>query len=104
MPGVPTLFRRKFIDIRDRFRAVPVTAARIYVDLEEGELAPHLDAVVRDFPAVRVGSYPRFAERDFRVLVTLEGSDGAAVAGAFEMLSRAVGERLVRREEPASVG
>ncbi len=104
MPGVPTLFRRKFIDIRDRFRAVPVTAARIYVDLDEGELAPHLDAIVRDFPAVRVGSYPRFSERDFKVLVTLEGSDGASVTSAFEALSLAVADRLVRREEPASVG
>ena len=104
MPGVPTLFRRKFIDIRDRFRAVPVTAARLYVDVEEGELAPHLDAVVRDFPAVRVGSYPRFSERDFKVLITLESGDGAAVSGAFEALSRSIGERVVRREEPASVG
>ena len=41
-----------YIDIRDRFRAIPVTAARVYVDLDEGELAPHLDAVVRDFPMV----------------------------------------------------
>lgn len=104
MPGVPTLFRRKFIDIRDRFRAVPVTAARVYVDLDEGELAPHLDAVVTHFPTVRVGSYPRFSERDFKVLVTLEGTDAAAVTGAFDALSRSVGEKVVRREEPASVG
>jgi molybdenum cofactor synthesis domain-containing protein len=40
MPGVPTLFRRKFVDIRDRFRAQPVTAARLYVDVDEGELTP----------------------------------------------------------------
>lgn len=104
MPGVPTLFRRKFIDIRDRFRSVPVTAARVYVDLDEGELAPHLDAVVKDFPAVRVGSYPRFSERDFKVLVTLEGTDGAQVTAAFEILVRSVGGKLVRREDPASVG
>ena len=63
---------RKFVDIRDRFRAEPVTAARLYVDVEEGELAPYLDAVVAAHPSVRIGSYPRFAERDFRVLVTLE--------------------------------
>jgi molybdenum cofactor synthesis domain-containing protein len=104
MPGVPTLFRRKFIDIRDRFRAVPVTAARIYTDLDEGELAPHLDAVVRDFPAVRVGSYPRFSERDFRVIVTLEGTARTEVTGAFEALSRGLDGHVVRREEPAQVG
>ncbi len=104
MPGVPTLFRRKFIDIRDRFRSVPVTAARVYVDLEEGELAPYLDAVVQRFPEVRVGSYPRFSERDFKVLITLEGTDSPTVTAAFEALVRAVGEKLVRTETPASVG
>ena len=76
LPGVPALFRRKFVDIRDRFRAEPVTAARLYVDAEEGDLAPHLDAVVAAHPSVRIGSYPRFSERDFRVLLTLEGPAG----------------------------
>ena len=104
MPGVPTLFRRKFVDIRDRFRAIPVTAARVYVDLDEGELAPHLDAIVRDFPAARVGSYPRFAEKDFKVLVTLEGPDGAAVTGAFDALVKSLGDKVVRTEPPAAVG
>jgi molybdenum cofactor synthesis domain-containing protein len=104
MPGVPALFRRKFIDIRDRFRAMPVVAARVYVDLDEGELAPHLDRVVAAHPDVRVGSYPRFSERDFKVLVTLEGSDPAQVASAFHALVGSVGDRLVRREDPASVG
>lgn len=104
MPGVPTLFRRKFIDIRDRFRAEPVTAARIYVDLDEGELAPHLHAAVAAFPAVRIGSYPRFSERDFRVLVTLEAADAAMVAGAFALLVRSLTGHVVRREEPARVG
>lgn len=104
MPGVPTLFRRKFIDIRDRFRAEPVTAARIYVDLDEGELAPHLHAAVEAFPAVRIGSYPRFSERDFRVLVTLEATDAPMVAGAFELLVRSLAGHVVRVEQPARVG
>jgi molybdenum cofactor synthesis domain-containing protein len=104
LPGVPMLFRRKFVDIRDRFRAVPVTAARLYVDLEEGELAPHLDAVVAEFAAVKIGSYPRFAERDFRVLVTLEGTTEAEVTAAFAALVARLAERVVRREEPHRVG
>jgi molybdenum cofactor synthesis domain-containing protein len=104
MPGVPSLFRRKFIDIRDQFRAVPVTAARLYVDLEEGELAPHLDAVVAAHPSVKVGSYPRFSETDFKVLVTLEGPDGVDVLAAFTALAERVASKLVRREDPHSVG
>lgn len=104
LPGVPTLFRRKFVDIRDRFRARPVTAARLYVDCEEGELAPHLDAIVARFAAVKVGSYPRFSERDFRVLVTLEGARADDVHGAFGALAERLGARVVRREEPHPVG
>jgi molybdenum cofactor synthesis domain-containing protein len=103
MPGVPALFRRKFIDIRDQFRAAPVTAARVYTNLEEGDLAPHLDAVVAAYPAVKIGSYPRFAETDFRVLVTIEGDDGAAVGGAFIALRDRLGDQVVRVEEPARV-
>lgn len=104
MPGVPTLFRRKFVDIRDQFRAAPVTAARVYTTLDEGELAPYLDAVVATYPAVKVGSYPRFSETDFRVLVTLEGADADAVTGAFTALRGRLADKVVRVEAPARVG
>ncbi len=104
LPGVPTLFRRKFVDIRDRFRALPVTAARLYVDLDEGDLAPHLDATVARFATVKIGSYPRFSEQDFRVLVTLEGASGDDVGAAFGDLAARLGAHVVRREEPHAVG
>jgi molybdopterin-biosynthesis enzyme MoeA-like protein len=104
MPGVPTLFRRKFVDIRDQFRATPVSAARIYTSLEEGELAPYLDAVVAQCPNVKFGSYPRFSETEFKVLVTLEGADSEEVAAAFTALAAQLGDKVVRREEPARVG
>ncbi len=104
LPGVPTLFRRKFVDIRDRFRAEPVTAARLYVDVDEGDLAPHLDATVAAHASVKIGSYPRFSERDFRVLVTLEGPDAREVGEAFEGLAARLGTHVVRREEPHQVG
>ncbi|CAN5411453.1 molybdopterin-binding protein [soil metagenome] len=104
LPGVPTLFRRKFLDIRDRFRSSPVWAARIYVRGEEGELAPKLDTVVAAHPNVKLGSYPRFSETDFSVLLTLEGSAAEDVTAAFEMLSAALATQLVRTEVPHSVG
>ena len=104
LPGVPTLFRRKFIDIRDRFRATPVWAARIYTNGEEGDLAPKLDAVVAAYPNVKLGSYPRFTEKEFSVLLTLEGAAAAEVTAAFEMLSAQLGAQLVRTEAPQSVG
>ena len=104
LPGVPALFRRKFIDIRDRFRAQPVTVARAYLDAEEGQIAGDLDAVVAAFPAVRIGSYPRFTERDFKVLITFESPAAVDVAGALAMLVERLGARVVRHEAPALAG
>ena len=45
---MPTLFRRKFVDIRDRFRTEPMTVARVYLDADEGAIASDLDAVVAE--------------------------------------------------------
>jgi molybdenum cofactor synthesis domain-containing protein len=104
LPGVPSLFRRKFIDIRDRFRAEPVTVARAYLDADEGQIAADLDAVVAAFPAVRIGSYPRFLERDFKVLITLEAPDAGDVAGALAMLIERIGPLVVRHDTPALAG
>lgn len=100
LPGVPALFRRKFLQIRERFRSTPVAVARVYASADEGELAPHLDAVVAAFPAVKVGSYPRFDEKDFRVLLTLESTDLAAVTGAALALCDRLGALVVRRQLP----
>jgi FAD synthetase len=104
LPGVPALFRRKFIDIRDRFRAEPMTVARVYIDADEGHIAGDLDAVVAAFPAVRIGSYPRFTERDFKVLITLEARAAGEVAGAFAMLIERIGAQVVRHDPPSLAG
>ncbi len=104
LPGVPALFRRKFVEIRDRFRAEPVTAARLYLDTEEGELAPHLDAIVAQFASVKIGSYPRFSEQTFRVMVTLEGPAAGDVTAAFDALRSRLGGRVVRSDAPHRVG
>jgi molybdopterin-biosynthesis enzyme MoeA-like protein len=77
-----------------------VVSARIFSLGDEGELAPHLDAVVAAYPGVKIGSYPRFSEKDFRVLLTLEGRDGADVVAATATLAARLGALVVRVEEP----
>ena len=104
LPGVPSLFRRKFVDIRDRFRTQVATTARVYIDADEGQIAGDLDAVVAAHASVKVGSYPRFSETDFKVMVTLEGRDVAEVSAAFAQLVRLLGPRLVRSEAPTPAG
>ena len=55
-------------------------------------------------PAVRIGSYPRFTERDFKVLITLEGRGADDVAGALAMMIERIGARVVRHEAPSLAG
>jgi molybdenum cofactor synthesis domain-containing protein len=89
LPGVPIIFRRKFDAIKERFRASSqFHVRRVYCMAEEGAIAAHLDAIVADprFHGVAVGSYPRFGEPEFRVIVTLEGRDAAIVNRATEAL------------------
>jgi len=78
-------------------------SARLYVDADEGELEPHMTAVAAAHPRVRIGSYPRFSERSFRVLITLEGPEHADVAAAHADLAGRLGAKVVKRDEPARV-
>jgi molybdenum cofactor synthesis domain-containing protein len=95
LPGVPALFRRKFTSIRERFRGRPVIERRVYCKGEEGALAPHLDAVVAEFPAAKLGSYPRFEETRFKVMITIEAADEATADDAAARLRALVGDLLV---------
>jgi FAD synthetase len=100
LPGVPALFRRKFLAIRERFRSRPFHTARVYVMADEATIAPDLDRVVAAHPAVAFGSYPRFDEPDYRVLVTVESQDPDAAGSATRALMAALGSVVVRVEEP----
>jgi molybdopterin-biosynthesis enzyme MoeA-like protein len=97
LPGIPEIFRRKFASIRDRFAQEPFVLHELFSSEEEGRIAGHLDAVVAAFPAVQIGSYPRLDTPDYRVKVTLESKDAAAVAAAAERLAGLLGPALVRR-------
>jgi molybdenum cofactor synthesis domain-containing protein len=99
LPGVPIIFRRKFDAIRERFRARPFHTRRVYCMAEEAAIAAHLDAIVAAHPGVNVGSYPRFDAQDYRVIVTLESKDLAAVdAAVADLVGRLPPAVLVKTE------
>lgn len=98
LPGVPELFRRKFESIKERFREAPYSLRSVFTTSEEGLIAGELDRVVATYAAVAVGSYPTFSAADYKVKVTLEGKDAAAVAAATDDLVRALGAAVVRVE------
>jgi len=88
-PGVPELLRRKFASICGRFRGVPFVLRRVYVKSYESEIAASLHELLREFPQLLLGSYPRLDEADFRVMLTLESRDAS-------YLDRALGSLLAR--------
>lgn len=99
LPGVPSLFRRKFLAIRERFRSRPFHTARIYVKADEATIAPDLNRAVAAHPEVSFGSYPRFEETEYRVLLTVESQDLDAVRGAAGELVTALGAAVLRVED-----
>jgi len=102
LPGVPALFRRKFLSIRERFRSLPFFTARIYVMSDETTIAPDLDRLVTAHPGVSFGSYPRFDETEYRVLLTVESQDRGEVSRAAGELAAALGALVVRVEDAAT--
>jgi molybdenum cofactor synthesis domain-containing protein len=85
-PGIPELFEKKFDSIRERFSGVPFQLTRIFVRENESEIAEILNALLREFPALMLGSYPKINEPEFRVLLTLESRDSEYLKRATETL------------------
>ena len=89
-PGVPKLFQSKFEAMSERFRGEPVHAARLYSPQSETRIAEVLMEVAGRHPHVDIGSYPRFGEGTFKVIITLESLVLAQVEAAREELERLI--------------
>jgi molybdenum cofactor synthesis domain-containing protein len=95
LPGVPALFKRKFLSVKSLLRATPVAERRIYCVGEEGALAPTVSQVDAEFDDVKIGSYPRFGEAGYKVILTLESASAERVAAADARLRELLGELVV---------
>jgi molybdenum cofactor synthesis domain-containing protein len=97
LPGDPSIMRRKFTSIRERFRRTPPCLRRVYLCGDEGFVAPHLDLVHAAHPTVQLGSYPRYDGRAVEVMVTLEAADAAAVEAAVALFLRSIDPAMLVR-------
>ena len=100
LPGVPQIFRMKFELVRDRLaRSEPFVTRAIYTRCDEGEIAALLEAVEARFIGVSIGSYPRLADPEYSVKITVDGRDRAKVDGALAALEAGLpADRIVRVE------
>jgi molybdenum cofactor synthesis domain-containing protein len=101
LPGVPSLVRRKFLQVRERFASRPFRTGRVYLMADEAANADELTRVVATHQGVSFGSYPRVDEPDFRVLLTVESQDEAAARAACAALVAALQAHVVRFEDPS---
>jgi molybdenum cofactor synthesis domain-containing protein len=97
LPGVPSIFRRKFEAVRELFRAAPIHGRALYSRAGEGEIAGALDETVAAFPAVEIGSYPQ-SDAAHRVKITFDGREATDVDRALAFLVERLGEAVVGTE------
>jgi molybdenum cofactor synthesis domain-containing protein len=99
LPGVPEIFRQKFQALKERFRESPFHLRSVFVSIPEGTLADHLNALLRHYPELMLGSYPEFFNPEYKVKVTLESKDRSYVERALDdLLARLPGGAVVRVE------
>jgi molybdenum cofactor synthesis domain-containing protein len=99
LPGVPEIFRQKFEALRERFREAPFFLASVFVSIGEGSLADYLNDLLARHPELLLGSYPEFANPEYKVKVTLESKDRVLMERAVDdLLARLPAGSVVRIE------
>lgn len=87
LPGIPELFRREFLSVRERYQSAPFFCRRAYVTLMEGDIADILHAIENASADVDVGSYPTFDPSvPYRVMLTFDSKCEASASSALEQL------------------
>ena len=68
-------------------------------DDSAGDIAAELRVVADAHPLVAIGSYPNFSTPDYKVKMTLESKDSAALDAAVEaLMTKLDRDQLVRHE------
>jgi molybdenum cofactor synthesis domain-containing protein len=99
LPGIPEIFRAKFDGLKPRLGADPYCLKVVYTRVGEGTIAEFLNATMREFPELLLGSYPKINHPEYMVKVTLESKDAGYVGRAFAHLLTVLPEGSVVRTE-----
>jgi len=99
LPGIPEILEQKFAALRERFTAAPYFLRTVYTRESEGTIAEHLNATLAAFPDLLLGSYPKMADPEYAVKLTLESKDRDYVERALAHLLSLFPEGAVVRTE-----
>lgn len=99
LPGIPDIFRQKFLALKSRFASDPYHLKVLYTREYESVVAGFLNDTLRAFPALLLGSYPKNNDPEYRVKITLESKDKEYVERAFRHLLTLLPQGCVVRTE-----
>ena len=99
LPGIPEILEQKFAALRERFAASPYFLRVVYTRESEGSIAEHLHATLAVFPDLLLGSYPKMADPEYAVKLTLESKDRDYVERALQHLLSLLPNGAVVRTE-----
>ena len=89
-PGVPKYLQAKFDDIADRLGGEPKASMRLVTEQAEPEIAATLRQAAERWPAVAIGSYPRFETDPHTVIITIDSRSQAALDACGDWLNTAL--------------
>ena len=98
-PGIPEFLRRKFSQIKERFRTSSFYLRRLFLKAYESDIAGSLHRIVAIYPNVAIGSYPITGNAEYSVIVTVESRDKRSVDKAIEELLAVLPTEAVVRVE-----
>jgi molybdenum cofactor synthesis domain-containing protein len=102
LPGLPKVFRLKLPGLREhlRGREAPFLSRAVYTTCDEGELAQPMAEVAARHTDVSIGSYPVTDRVDYRVKLTIDGTDRGSIDRAESALRAFIPrDKLVELEE-----
>lgn len=98
-PGIPSLLRKKFLAIKERFRCSSFFIKRLFIYANESYIADFLTSVAEATPDVAIGSYPIIGNPEYRVIVTVESKSEETLKWAIEELLKLIPERVILKVE-----
>jgi molybdenum cofactor synthesis domain-containing protein len=99
LPGIPQIFEAKLKALLGRFATDPYYIRTIYTWAGEGAIAEHLNACLKEYPELLLGSYPRIGNSEYRVKLTLESKDHDYLDRAFTHLMNLIPSNFVTKVE-----
>jgi len=99
LPGIPEIFREKFLAIKTRFAVDPYFLRVVYTRAIESTIADYLNRTLEAFPRLQLGSYPKLNDPEYRVRLTLESKDRDYVDRAFAHLVAQLPPDIIVRTE-----